>query len=291
MSRNKIIVNLGGRGDIINTTMFPKLYKENGYDQVIWITFRKNLDLLRGNPYIDKIVAAEDISKNAYIADSNHHVASMILKKQFQESGYDCQFPAPYCHPEYDGGTSVSLLQYIRKSLISEFNLTEEEAQKQIPMLFLTEEEKNEAQQFFSQLPTDRKIVLVEHESFSGQTFVGTEELLVLARKLRADNPKLFFVFSGFRKLAEEGIVSYNGSYKSNCELYNLCDGFVSICSGISCLVYSNCCPQDKPTLEISRGRHWSSYDYTHKKNRQFVTNPNDIPLASEILMRKINEG
>lgn len=288
--RKKIIVNLAGKGDIVNTTMFPRLYKENGYDEVIWIAFRKNLGILKGNPYIDRLVAAEDIVDNSYVRDSNHVVATALLRKQLEESDHDCVFPAPYCHTEYNGGTDVSLLNYIRKRLISEFNLKEETVAEHLPQIFLSEDEIAEARTFFDALPKVGKIILVEHETFSDQTFINTEDLLTLARNLRKDSPELFFVFTGFRQISEDGIISYNGSYKSNAELYNLCDGFISVGSGISCLIYSDYCPTDKPTMEIIRGRHWSSYDYAHKKNKLFITNPSDLITGSEIFMRKINE-
>jgi hypothetical protein len=288
--RKKVIVNLGGKGDIVNTTMLPKLYKEHGYDQVVWITFRKNMSILENNPYIDRIVPVEDISDNSFVQQSNHVFATAVLKKQMEESGYDCVFPAPYSSPIYTGNTEVALLELIRKTVSSEFNLSTEDAAKCLPQIFLSENEVEEARSFFKTLPTDKKIVLVEHETLSNQTFVNTENLLDVTKSLSNKFPELFFVFTGFRKINETHAVSYNGSFKSNVELYNLCQGFISVASGVTCLIHSDYCPDDKLTLEIVRGRHWSSADYLHKKNKLFVTHPNDIVKAADIFARRLCE-
>lgn len=286
--RRKVIVNLGGKGDIVNTTMFPKLYKEFGYDEVVWITFRRNLEILDGNPHINRLVAAEDILNSSFFENSNNIISTAVLRAQLEKSSFDTAYPAPYCHPEYDGSPTIPLLEFIQKNIKAEFNIEKNINLIQVPQVYLSDENIREARSFFETLPKQKKILLVEHESFSNQTYMNTDSLLTLARTLRQEYPELFFVFTGMTRLSEDGIISYNGSYKSNCELYNLCDGFFSISSGIGCLIHSDYCNNDKPILEFVLGQHWSSQHYEHKKEKSIIYHRDSVLETARQLVKKL---
>ena len=139
----------------------------------------------------------------------------------------------------------------------------------------LSELEILEAKNFFSKLKGDKKILL-EYETFSVQSPFDKSYFDALCENI--NNKNIDLIMTGmklpkyfneeYRKQYNINFHHYNGSFMSNAELYNLCDYFISTCSGITCLTHSDYCDTNKVRIEVSYGYHWSSIDWKHMKNK-----------------------
>jgi len=171
--------------------------------------------------------------------------------------------PAPYMN--YQTVPGGNLIELIKAASNLEFSFPF------LPILELTDVEKQKAKTFLGSLPTGKKI-LIETEFSSDQThwkdFYASDILNILG----ADNPVLIFsaknkpVFYDDLKLRYDNVFWFNQELKLNAEIYNNCDAYIGVSSGISSICSSSYCRMDLPHLEISRGFHWSSAIYPEKE-------------------------
>lgn len=273
MNNKLIIVNMGAYGDILNTTPIAKHYKTINPDiKISWLTRKKYISVLKNNKYIDKIIVAEETENTDNLKLTRDYF------NFFKEKNTEAKFVAPYIPLLLKTGkiqpARSSLLQIIKyeTSGIDEF------ACDFIPNVFLSSYEIEEARSFFSQLKGNKKI-LFEYETFSQQSPFNEQYFDILCERLNNKNIDLIFTGLNFpiflteeRKLKYNiNFILYNGSFMSNAELYNLCDGFIGTSSGISCLTHSDYCDINKPRIEVCFGYHWSTFDWTHMKNKKVV--------------------
>lgn len=272
----KIILCPGGKGDILNCTPIAKYYKEKGY-KIGWIVLDKNKSVLKNNPDIDKVFIMEDLLEgnlNLLAPEKNLHVYSSFEIKEMMKDEPNLICAAPYLsrnkiiNPE-----KFTLLQIIKDSseITDEIFLSDFR-----PVVFLSEEEKKEARDFINKVKEPIKI-LVEYESFSEQSTFNVEYFKDISRYLKED---VAFIFSGINPVTIEmphiKVYNYNGSFLSNAELHNLCDGFIGCCSGITCLTHSDYCDNVIPRIEVVKGLHWSSNEWKHK-NHKFIVYTKEV--------------
>lgn len=266
---NILIVSFGGLGDILNATPIAKHYKlENSENNVSFLTREKYKFVVQNNKFIDNIYCMESPTLNN--VKMSHCYKSMI-EEEFR--GHKIIFSAPYMSPKYDGTARSTLLKIIKNECVDIENWNCEF----VPNIGLSEDEIKEAQSFFNTLNGKKKILL-EYENFSEQSPYDKSFFYALCDKINNKNYDLILTglkepeYLEFAKNKYNiNFYHYNRSFMSNAELYNLCDMFVGCCSGITCLTSSEYCVTDKTRIEICRGEHWSSVDWTHNNQNKYI--------------------
>ena len=272
--KNKIIlVNMGAYGDILNTTPIAKHHKIVDPEcEIVWVTREKYKSAIKNNKFIDKILIVEEKNENI----DNVRLTYEYIQF-FKQKNINAKFVAPYSTL-----FNKKPLPPARSTLLNivqhETSGIEDFACDFIPNVFLSEEEKSEAQTFFNKLHGDKKIVL-EYENFSEQSPFNEKYFLALCESI--NNKNIDLIFTGKRlphyftnKISDKYNINfyfYDGSFMSNAELYNLCDAFVGTSSGITCLTHSDYCDTEKLRIEVCYGYHWSTFDWKHMKNKKIV--------------------
>lgn len=269
---NKIIIfNAGGFGDILNTTPIAKHYKlEEPNRKITWITREKYKSAIKNNKYIDKVVLCDE-SKGKNNLELTYYYINF-----FKEKKVDVKFVAPYVNTILKNEKNLPIARstllnviYYESSGIDVWNC------EFIPSIFLSPEEIEEARLFYNTLSNNKKILL-EYETFSNQSPFNKEYFDILCDTI--SNKNIDIIFTGltkpiyyndsYKEKYKINFYHYTGSFMSNAELYNLCDYFISTCSGITCLTHADYCDFNKTRIEISHGYHWSSIDWKHTTNK-----------------------
>ena len=248
-------------GDILLCTPIAKQLKADNPDcEVIWYTSEKYKFILENNPFIDQIVSFEGdpLMLDGLIPE---------LKSRHQWTGFFT--PAAYMNRETmpDEG----LPELVKNSVDLEWTVPF------VPVLRLSETEKARAAVYWDGLPAGKKI-LIETEFHSQQSPLTEEYIEKLFETLSPVNP--VFVFTAKNKPAYfdkfknkySNVFWCQEDFRLNAEFYNLCDAFIGVSSGISCLSNSDYCRNDVPHLEISRRYHWSNAPYFGRKKELYVS-------------------
>ena len=248
-------------GDILLCTPIARQLKADNPDcEVIWYTSERYKFVLENNPFIDQIVSLDG---DPLMLDES----IPELKSKHQWTGFFT--PAAYMNREKTPGGSLPEL--VKGSVDFEWTVPF------VPVLRLSETEKARAAAYWNGLPSGRKI-LIETEFNSQQSHLTEEYIEKLFETLSPVNP--VFVFTTKNKPAYfdkfknkySNVLWCQEDFRLNAEFYNLCDAFVGVSSGISCLSNSDYCRNDVPHLEISRGYHWSNASYCSAKKELYVS-------------------
>ena len=272
-----LLVNFGAYGDILNSTPIAKHYKLSIPNcHITWMTLEKYKSVLLNNPFIDKIIVTKEYSLPSLSNCPSYVQTNFLLKNNILKLDYNkIFFVAPYdwtlTNPNLFKVSDHTLIDIIKTKLTDINNFTCEF----IPVLRLSDEEINEAKKFYNMLFGNKKI-LVEHENFSNQS--SFNELYIHALCECINNKNYDLIFSGkqepkymkeLQKKYNINFYNYSGSFVSNAELYNLCDVFIGCSSGLTCLTHSDYCDTYKLRFEVVNGKHWSTYDLIHMKNKK----------------------
>jgi ADP-heptose:LPS heptosyltransferase len=270
MSKNVLIVNFGGFGDILNTTCIAKHFKETQPDRkTVWLTRKKYSKCIENNQYIDKII---------YNDESLEHMNNVVLTKHYQklfkEKNVEAYFTAPYSSVEKNTilarSSLLDIIKYEFMDKLLDFN------QEIIPIINITTQEEQEAKDFFNNLDKKNKNILLEYETFSGQSPFDENYFEILSKHIHEKGYNLIFTGLKSPKYMENNpydikFYHYSGSFMSNAALYNLCDGFIGTSSGVTCLTSAKYCNIATPRIEVSHGYHWSTIGWGHNLNKRLV--------------------
>lgn len=288
-----LLVNFGAFGDILNSTPIAKHYKLSSPEcHITWMTREKYKSVIVNNPYIDKILTPKEdhLFHGTDVAARNVEMTFLLRNEIAALKQYDkILFIAPYywslTNTEFD--VNKHSLLYIIKTKLTDIK---DFACEFIPVVHLSNEEKQEALEFYNKLSGFKK-VLIEHENFSNQTPFNEKYIEALCKQIDGKNYDL--VFSGKKepeyvnKLREKYKVNfhnYSGSFLSNAELYNLCDVFIGCCSGLTCLTHSDYCDRNKLRFEVARGKHWSSHEWEHMNSKRICYSLEEFSLNIGVL-------
>lgn len=273
-----LLVNFGAFGDILNSTPIAKHYKLFFPEcHITWMTRKKYASSVQNNPFINEILTPkEEHLQIENAASYNVHMTFLLMEeiKKLKNKYDKIFFVAPYTWTLTNNEFNVdkhSLLNIIKTKLtdIKEFVC------EFIPVVSLTDEEKQEAKNFYNFLKGNKKI-LVEYENYSNQSPFNKEYVEKLCEQIQEKNYDL--IFSGkqepeyvkeLREKYKVNFYNYSGSFMSNAELYNLCDIFIGCSSGLSCLTHSDYCDITKHRIEVVKDNHWSTADWKHMKNKK----------------------
>ena len=283
-------------GDILLCTPIAKQLKaDDPTCHITWFTSKRYAFVLDNNPYIDEVIALPDVpldrrriienlkqyttAENAGIYALNAEIPRLRNSRQWTRFFT----PAPYLnYGELDKfGPDGSLLDIIKSYANLKWTVPD------LPVVRLTDEEIKTARQYINRLPSGIKI-LIETEYKSYQSYFDLDCLTGIITSTL--NLKPVMIFSSKNKpdffddvaMQYERMYWFAGDFRLNAELYNACNGFIGVSSGISTLTYSDWCRRDLPKLEACLGKHWSAY--------QRVSHCNLIPCYSkEAFMEKLD--
>lgn len=253
----KIAVVQGGAwGDNINSTLMLKPLKEHYPNSVIDIhTSNIYHDAFKNNPLINKLIKHEVKSKNDAI-NLALSVPAMIL-----QSNYDIVIShhpifntdwSSKKHPEWGENLIFAWVRALENIDIACDSLE--------TILQLLPEEIAKVDEFIKQIPgIDRFKNLIETHGESGQTFYNPLWTKTIIDKLASQNQIVFISKKGksgeIIKLMEKypNNVFFAGdlSIRECAELYNNCDRFFSVSSGLSNACNTNWCKNDIQWIEI----------------------------------------
>lgn len=249
-------VQLGSWGDNVNSTLMLKPIKDAYKDATIEVhTADIYASAFRHNPYIDKITEYPAVNKTVCFNLYN------TIPSKVQAQQYDKVFvPAPILHPTRrnsllhpEFGENI-ITTFMR--VLEDNNIEYEWPVKTI--LQLQDNEINNVNKFLSdkQLAGKRNILMETHGE-SGQTFWNNDWTLAVGRHLMKKPTNLFISrqcrTSDILQLERE----YNSVYwvgnltiRECAELYNRCDVFFSVSSGLSNACNTNHCATNKQWIE-----------------------------------------
>nr|WP_321397821.1 hypothetical protein [uncultured Desulfobacter sp.] len=282
-------------GDILLCTPIARQLKSDDPEcHITWYTSKRYAFVLDNNPYIDEVIALPDMPlHNCQVLDifkpymTSENAGLFALNSEIprlrNERPWTRFFtPAPYLnYQELDRlPPEASLLDIIKS--YADFDWTVPD----LPVIRLTNIEIRKAKQYVDALPCGIKI-LIETEFKSRQSYFDFDCLINLIKSILYLKPVVIITsknrpayFKEIQNLYKQ-IYWFSGEFRLNAELYNNCDGFVGVSSGVSTLTYSDWCRNDLPKLEASFGKHWSAY--------QRISHFKLIPCYSKnIFMEKI---
>lgn len=240
-------------GDILLCTPIARQLKVNDPDcHIVWYTADKYKFILENNPYIDEIIALP----GEPVALDNE-----IPRLKAEQNWTRFITPAPYMnYDKVPGGTLIELAK-----AGAEIPVT-------VPFILvfrLTPKEQESARIYWASLPQGKK-VLVETEFRSSQSPWTDAYAFDMLEALRDLEPVFIFTSKNKPSFFEQFAEQYpktmwcNEPFRLNAEFINLCDAYIGVSSGISCLGLSDYCRPDLPRIEVSRGEHWSAAQLEH---------------------------
>ncbi len=248
-------------GDVLCCTPIAKQLKvDDPTCHVTYYTSQAGEVAIRNNPFIDEIVVLPGDP-----IELDREIPGLAAIKPWTRFFT----PAAYLNYEAIPGGSI----YQPKGTI--FGIVKAGARLNWTIPFsafpfrLLPEERAEARAFWARLPAGIKI-LVETDYRSEQSPWTDEWNFDMLDALRDLEP--VFVFTSRRRppFLDAFIARYPQAvwcdlgFRLNAELFNLCDAFVGVSSGLSCLTYSDYCRTDVPRIEVTRGEHWGAAELEH---------------------------
>ena len=244
------------KGDVLAATPIARQLKADEPDcRVTWFTAAAHADVLAENPFVDNVVVlpGDPLALDAEIP-------------QLRQWRAWKRFFTPAAYMNYAARPGASVFDLVRAGAGLEWSVPFEFT------LRLRAAEVRQAQRYGARLPAGPKI-LVETEYFSAQSIWEDDWAFALADGLRAIDPVLVFTAASRPRFLDELADRHPKSvwcrepWRHNAELYNLCDAFVGVSSGISALTYSNWCRRDVPHLEIVKDEHYGGAELHHHED------------------------
>lgn len=243
-------------GDNINSTlMFKPLKKHYGNMTLDIYTAQNYASAFINNPYVHKIIEFPAANKDQAL-DLLKVIPSLV-----QDKGYHKVFcPHPMIHG--DKWTSFRHPS-LGTNLINAWvrALEEESIDYEMPLetiLALTQQEVDNVNAFCSRIDMNKRNVIMETESLSGQSFWNLEWTNTVGHHLLRGDTNLFLSrqragpdVEALRRHAP-GHTHFAGSLtvRECAELFNRCDIFFSVSSGLSNACNTNWCKKDKKWIE-----------------------------------------
>jgi hypothetical protein len=247
-------------GDVLCCTPIAKQLKIDNPDcRISWFTSQAGEVALRENPYIDEIIVLDG---DQYALDAQ--IPQLKALRNWT------RFFTPAAYMNYEAIPGGSLLQ--PKGSIFGIVKAAPRLNWTVPFTFpfrLSAPEQEQARDYWRRLPPGLKI-LVETDYHSEQSPWTDAFNFDMLDALGDLDPVFVFTakaqppfFESFRQHHPRSFWC-NLPFRLNAELFNLCDAFIGVSSGLSCLSFSEYCRRDVPQIEVTRGEHWGAADLGH---------------------------
>ena len=265
-------------GDVLNLTPVARqLRHDHPEAHIQWFTSKACEPALRHNPDLDEVVIQE-----GEWADLDAGILSLAESGDFD----DFYAPAPYLNYEAAPGGSLWDLYRAAPGL--------DWTEPVVPVLQLTPEEIQEARAWWDALEPGPRI-LIECDAHSQQSPWSLTTVDLVHELLGGLNP--LYVFTARDLPAEVARIQSLGGravhcglpWRLNAELFNRCDAFLGISSGISALTGSTACRVDVPSVEFVRGEHWSTAGLGRHRRRRFAYSEGRYRAALQALSLELS--
>jgi len=261
------LIQTGCWGDCINSTLMFKPIKDKYPDSIIDVYTSSHYgSAFYNNPYIHKLIQFKASMKNPAL-----HLMNLI-PKVVESSGYDLILnPHPMINPDKwesikNNHLGVNLIcAWIRA-------LEDNDIEYELPLetiLQLTDEETTTVDQFCKDIPMDgRRNILMETHGESGQTDWTPEWTKEVGEHLLDGNTNIFVSrrnrcrgVEHLQNISENNIwFAGKLSIRECAELFNRCDMFFSVSSGLSNACNTNWCKNDIVWVESTNSQGCSSF-------------------------------
>ena len=273
------LIQTGCWGDNINSTLMFKPISDHFGDCLIDVYTSTNYgSAFLNNPYINKLIEYSSGSQHGIDKQAAVHL-TLLIPDVIKDFGYDHIF-AP--HPMYNTGNwNSSKHPGLGENLIYAWVHALEKANIECPMppqtiLKLTEEEVAKVTAFREKIPEmgSRRTNIMEVHGESGQTFWNDTWTKRVVSHLCSKGEIVFISHRNAHAQLEaefRGLCySVNGlSIRECAELYNHCDKFFSISSGLSNACNTDWCRNDVEWIEVINSMVVSSAPI-RSKNKTF---------------------
>ncbi len=252
------IIQTGSWGDNINSTLMLQPLKQKYPDCIIDVyTSTLYHSAFVNNPYIHRLIQYPATQKNEAL-----HL-TLLIPDYIKNVGYNTVL-AP--HPMFNHGnwTSVKNPQLGTNLICAWVRAIEDlNADYTLPLetiLRLTPTETSNVASFLSKIPNRKKNILMEVHGESGQTHWTPEWTVRVGKYLTQKDYNLFISRSfdsgdidELRRFAP-GRVYFAGklSIRECAELFNHCDAFLSVSSGLSNACNTNWCKKTGQWFEVT---------------------------------------
>tara|TARA_R110000751_G_C13762130_1_gene479322 strand:+ start:863 stop:1909 length:1047 start_codon:yes stop_codon:yes gene_type:complete len=245
------LIQTGSWGDCINSTLMFKPLKEKFANSTIDVyTSTYHSSAFHNNPFIDNI-----IKFNANRKETALHLMTLIPNK-IMKYGYDMLYnPHPMINP---GRWSSEKHPELGENLIYSWvrSLEDQNIKVDLPLetiMELTKEEIKRVDDFCSPVNMDCRNIIMEIHGESGQTFWDHRWTQKVGEYLLDHNTNLFISrkhtgddIANLKDIARNRIIFAGDlSIRECAELFNRCDIFFSISSGLSNACNTNWCKKD----------------------------------------------
>jgi ADP-heptose:LPS heptosyltransferase len=253
------IVQTGSFGDNINSTLMFKPIKEHYQNCILDIhTSTKYGNVFLNNPYIDNIIYHAASTKQEAL-----HLG-VTVPKTIARSNYDrILVPHPMFNP--DKWHSSLHPEWEENLIFAWVNALESLGIKyEVPLqtvLRLTQDEIDKVNTYMERVPKfkERRNILLEIHGESGQTFWNENWTFGVGRHLLDGNTNLHISHAEQRgdivglKDQYRGQVHWIGklTIRECAQLFNHCDAFISVSSGLSNACNTNWCNKDVKWFEV----------------------------------------
>lgn len=260
------IVQGGAWGDNINSTLMLKPLKSHFPNSIIDIHTSTNYSsAYYNNQYINKLIQYPCQDKNSAInlaisvppllINSNYNIVC-APHPMFNPDSW-----SSITHPQWGENLIFSWVRALEVLGVSYGDTLE-------TILTLTDDEKSKATNKIRQFENDTRLKnLIEIHGESGQTFWNHNWTENVVRKLASTNQIVFISHGGLT----DQIINLQSSYPSNilyvgdlsirecAHVFNYCDRFISVSSGLSNACNTNHCKKDIQWLEVVNSMTCSS--------------------------------
>lgn len=290
------IIQPGSWGDNINSTLMLKPLKTKyPKSQIDLYTTSSYYSAFDNNPYIDNYVISDATGKNACL--NFVHIYPDLIKN----AGYDIIINASPCiNP---GHWSSSRYPQLGENLILSWaraldNINVEYDLPLETILYLRQEEISKVDNFILSLNIQQDFkILMEVEGESGQSFWNPKWTCEVCKMLAANHNAYIFI----SKRNDDNVIQMlTNEYPNNIKfvgdlsirecahLYNKCQAFISISSGLSNACNTNWCNKTNKWIEVVNSPACSSYPI-RSSNKTFW-HQNDLELFKNNLPRLLYE-
>jgi len=244
-------------GDNINSTLMFKPLKDKYPESVIDVYTAENYaSAFANNPYINKIVEFPAPSKERAL-HLIHVIPPLLQGKNYSKV---------FCpHPMINGDKWTSIKHgSLGTNLINAWVRALEEADVNFSLpletvLRLTDQEVRNVDQFCQNIDMTKRNIIMETEGQSGQTFWNPQWTVEVGKHLLRGDTNLFLSRKGDGPDIQElrhhapGQVHFAGSLsiRECAELYNRCQIFMSVSSGLSNACNTNWCTKHQKWIEV----------------------------------------
>lgn len=295
---NIAIIQPGSWGDNINSTLMLKPLKTKyPLAQIDIYTTRSYYSAFDNNPFVSNLIVAEATGKNTCLNFVN------IYPELLERKGYQHIINAsPFINP---GCWSSSKYPSLGENLILSWAraLDKLEIEYDLPLetvMVLRQDEIDKVTRYLDALDIHAKSafkLLMEVEGESGQSFWNPQWTHEVCEMLARDHKTTIFI----SKREQDPTISHlmkqfpgriyfvgHLSIRECAELYNKCNGFLSISSGLSNACNTNWCNKTNKWIEVVNSEACSSMPI--RREGKVFWHKNDLNEFKRILPELLNE-